>query len=371
MEATRRTFRRPEPAEETRRASGEETRQTKDPAAAPAGKVFGKPALPAKPRGNLFYWTMRMVYAGGLGCAAYVAWAGVSDYRLYQRGQEFAHDVSAEQLTDPTQIWNRWAALSKDHPASVFLSGARAAAREKFIAAGDRVIATYRDSAGELSYDNWQFAHVMLLHALSTEPDDKAVHGKLRLVEGHIADVTRRNPSGINEAIREFQAAQQLMPQSPDPALALAHVYLTMRDADKAAAAFREADAKGYEMVDRDRSQLADGYRDRANRAWKDSFSVFGLPQEKDRIQQAANDYGRALELYQKSPGWGNSASRVAEMEASLESANTRLRQIALGDNQEEPEAARRNRFTGAIKGFIDGLLDKAAKDKSTKKDDQ
>jgi len=382
LEATRRTFRRPVVDDETRRTTGEdnrkgsgdETRRTVDPVAsavAPASAA-SQPVKPVekKPKGELVFWVNRAIAGTVMACLVYVAWAGVSDYRLYQRGEAFEHDVTSEQVTDPSQIWTRWAELSKDNPSSFFLRGPRAAARNKFIAAADHIIDTYRNSDAQPVYEaSWQRAHTMLLHALSTEPDDKVVHGKLRLCEGHVSRIegaTHASAAELNDALQEFQEAQQSMPQSPDPALGLAHVYLSLHDVDKAAAAFEQAETHGFQMGNRDRSQLADAYRDRANRAWKDSFSVRDLPQEKDQIQQAADDYKRALDLYQKSGGYGSAASRIAEMQSSLESANTRLQQIEAGKDAGDQAAVKHNKVAGAIIGLINAL-----RNKSTKKEEQ
>ena len=363
LEATRRTYRRAPVDDETRRTTGDATRRTVDPAQPP---VSATPAVAEKkPRGDLFFWAMRAVAASVVACVMYATVAGISDYRLYQRGQEFEHDVAAEQLTDPNQIWTRWAELSQDNPSSLFLRGARKEAREKFVAAADRVIDTYRNDSQPVYEADWQRAQTMLLHALSTEPEDKSVRGKLRVCEGHIARINggaHHSVAELNDAVQKFQEAQQLMPPpAPDPPLGLARVYVSLRDVDKAAAAFHQAETNGYQLGNRERAQLADGYRDRANRAWKDSFSVRGLPQEKDQIQQAANDYQRALDLYEKSAGWGNAASRITEMEASLESANTRLQQIALGD-QQDSVAARHGKVAGAIIGLINALRQKSTK---------
>jgi len=372
LEATRRTFRRSEVGEDTRRTAntiGEETRRTVDPAAPPAAVVAVEPPAPAKkPMGDRFIWVNRAIATAVGVCVVYVAWAGVSDYRLYQNGQAFEHDVVAEQLTDPSQIWTRWAELSKDNPSSLFLRGPRKVAREKFVTAADHVIDTYRNNEAQPVYEaDWQRAHTMLLHALSTEPDDKAVHGKLRLCEGQVSRIegaAHHSVAELNDAVQEFQEAQQLMPQSPDPALGLARVYLSLRDVDKAAVAFHQAEASGFQLGNRERTQLADAYRDRANRTWWDAGTVRGLPQEKDQIQQAADDYKRALDLYQKSAGWVNAAARIKEVQASLESVNTRLQQIELGQQQPDPVAQRHGKVAEAIIGLVNAL-----RDKSTKKD--
>ena len=374
LEATRRTFRRPEPDDETRRTAGEETRRTVEPAVATVAPVASEPAkkFSTKPKTNLFYWFNPGIAAVVLASVVFATWAGVSDYRLYQNGQAFQRDVTSEQLTDPSQIWTRWSELSKDHPSSIFLRGPRKVAREKFMAAAVHTIDRYRNNDGQPVYENeWQRAHTMLLHALSTDPDDKTLHGELRVCEGQVSRIegsAHSDMAQLNDAIQEFQEAQRSMPQSPDPPLGLARVYLSLKPADieKAAAAFRQAETNGYHIGGREQSQMADGYRDRANRAWRDSFSVRGLPQEKDQIQRAAEDYQSALELYQKSAGWGNAALRIAEMQASLESANTRLQQIAAGQDDTESVVARHNKVAGAIIGLINAL-----RNKSTKKEEQ
>jgi tetratricopeptide (TPR) repeat protein len=375
IEATRRTYRRPEPDDETRRTASEETRRTTQPAPAPAeSAVKPEPVKPPvkKPRSNAFYWMNRGIATVVMFIVLFAAAAAFADYHLYQLGQAFQHEVTSEQLTDPGEIWTRWAELSKNHPSSIFLRGPRQVAREKFIAAADHTIDRYRNNDGQPVYENeWQRAHTMLLHALSTEPEDKILHGKLRLCEGQVSRIegTAHNDTAqLNDAIEEFQEAQRSMPQSPDPALGLARVYLSLRPADveKAAAAFQQAETNGYHMGGRELSQMADGYRDRANRAWKDSFSVRGLPQEKDEIQRAADDYQRALDYYQKSDGWGSAGLRIAEMQASLESAKTRLQQIALGQDDQDTALKRHNRVAGAIIGLINAL-----RNKSTKKDAQ
>jgi tetratricopeptide (TPR) repeat protein len=366
LDATRRTYRRTEAGDETRRTTGDETRRTPDvQSQVPEGKVFGKPAqpaaksAPARPRSDLFYYAMRAVAVLVLVSVAYAAWAGVSDYRLYQRGQEFEHDVRAEQITDPNQIWDQWTALSNGHASSFLLRRPRKAVQEKLVAAADHVIDTYRNDAQPVSASDWQRARSLLLRALSTDPDDKTVHGKLRVCEGHAARMSgtsRHSVADWNDAVVKFTEAQQLMPQSPDPPLGLARVYVALRDVDKAAAAFQKAESNGYQLGNRERSQLADGYRERADRTWKDAQSNRGMPQEKDQLQQTMDDYQRALELYQKSGGYGTAGARIGQVLSSLEAVSTRLQEI----NSPPPKP-------GGVGGAILGLI-QALRNKSTKK---
>jgi len=68
-------------------------------------------------------------------------------------------------------------------------------------------------------------------------------------------------------------------------------------------------------------------HRDRADRLWWDSRNVRGLPQEKDQIQRAADDYKRALELYQGI----NATAGIVRVQNSLDGVNFRLHQIESG----------------------------------------
>ena len=358
LDATRRTF----------RGDRDETRRTVEAAGDDAPTRKSAPVAPPE-RSALFYWGMRAAAVLALLVVAGAAWAAVSDYRLYQRGKEFEHDVAAEQITDPNQIWDRWAELSRDHPASLFLKGPRHVVEQKFVAAADHTIDTYRNNEAQPVYEaDWQRAHTMLLHALSADPDDRMAHGKLRLAEGHLARIngtSHKSAAQLNDAVEKFTQAQQFMPQSPDPALGLARVYVYgLKDIDRASQAFDQAVNHGYKLGNREKSQLADGYRERADRLWWDSRNVRGLPQEKDQIQRAADDCKRALDLYQQSAPYGNANVRMGQVQSTLESVNFRLAEI---EREAQASAApEHGRVAGAIVGLIDALRGKAAEPKPT-----
>jgi tetratricopeptide (TPR) repeat protein len=170
----------------------------------------------------------------------------------------------------------------------------------------------------------------MAAHALAVEPDN-TVRGKLRLSEGQISRIngtSHRSLQELHTAVEQFTEAQRLMPHSPDPELGLARVYVYgLKDIDKAYEALQEAQKRGYQLGNREKTQLADGYLARADRRWWDSRNVRGLPQEKDQIQLAADDYKKALELYQGI----NAATGIVRVQQSLESVNFRLHQIESG----------------------------------------
>jgi hypothetical protein len=133
----------------------------------------------------------------------------------------------------------------------------------------------------------------------------------------------------LNVAVEKFQEAEKLLPKSPDPLLGMARTYLYgLRDIDKGYDALQQAQMRGYELGNRDKLALADGFRDRADRLWWDSRNVRGLPPEKDQIQRAADDYKRAEELYQGIAPWGKGIVGLIRVRLSLESVNTRLGEL-------------------------------------------
>jgi serine/threonine-protein kinase len=324
-DATRRTFpRADEVSEETRR-----TVRGTMPATEP-GRARTQIAPAKKPR-SVFGMAMRVISLLVAVTILYGAWVAASDYYLYKHGQELSRDIETEQLTDLDQIWSKWTELSKGNVSSIFLHGPRKVVKQKFVAAADHVIDTYRNSESPVSEKDWERARVMAARALAVDPDD-TVRGKLRVAEGHLARINgtaHRKADELNLAAQKFNEAKKLLPNSPDPELGLArlHVY-GFKDIDKAYDSLQQAQKLGYPLGNREKLQLADGYRDRADRLWWDSRNIRGLPPEKDQIQRAADDYQRALELYQSSESIGKALANIVRVRLSLEQVNFRLHEI-------------------------------------------
>ena len=115
----------------------------------------------------------------------------------------------------------------------------------------------------------------------------------------------------------------------------MARVYVYgLKDIDKGLRSeFQEAGRRGYQLGNREKLFLADGYLERADRTFWDSRNVHGLPQEKDQIQRAADDYKRALGLYQEIAPYGNASAKVSRVQSSIESADYRLKEIETGNS--------------------------------------
>jgi eukaryotic-like serine/threonine-protein kinase len=334
LDATRRTSRRPAPeSDDTRRTSPggntDETRRS-DAGYRKPDEVINWPPAAAKPRNPVAKLVFRASAALLLAGLLFALWAGLSSYLLYRHGQALERDIQTEALTDPNAIWTKWTELSGDNGSSWVLRGPRKVVKQKLVDAADRVIASYRNS--DAVYENsWKSARDELSRALALEPDNRT-RGELRLAEGHLARIngtTHRSAAELNDAVEKFDEAQRLLPDSADPALGLARVYIYgLRDIDRGYKALQDAEKRGHPLGAREKSQLADGYRDRANRVFWESRNVRGLPQEKDELNRALADYQRALELYQNIAPYGNSASFIQDVQASVDSVQFRLNEI-------------------------------------------
>jgi serine/threonine protein kinase len=358
LDTTRRTFRQPAEPDATRRTTpvteGPEletvrTRPQVGQAVSPAN-IQGSgsknwqaeaPAprlkVPAR-RPGFFGYLIRAVALLAFVSLMYGVASAISEYFLWKHGQQLERDIQTEQLTDPDRIWDRWMELSKGNPSSLLLRGPRKLVKQKFLESADHVIANYRSDGQTVYEKDWERARTMAAHALTVDPDD-AARGRLRLAEGHIARIngTAHNSSAdLNLAVEKFGEAQRLMPKSPDPELGLARVYVYgLKDVDRAYQAFQEAARLGYPSGNREKLQLADGYRARADREWWDSRDVRGTPQEKGDIQRVEDDYKRAFDLYRQVAPYGNSSGGMARVGLSLVAVEFRLQQLDKDDGNE------------------------------------
>jgi len=364
LDATRRTFREREEADATRRTTAvvganrngrkSENSQAEAPAPRNGGESetvrtgplprgrgserHAKAPASRRPRPGFFGYMTRavalLVFAGLLYGVATI----ISEYFLWKHGQQLERNIQTEQLTDPDQIWARWTELSKSNPSSVLLRGPRKLVKQKLLEAADHVISNFRSDSQTVYQKDWERARTMAAHALAVDPDD-ATRGRLRLAEAQIARINgtaHNSGSDLNLAVEKFSEAQRLMPKSPDPQLGLARVYVYgFKDVDRAYQAFEEAAKRGYPLGNREKSQLADGYRARADREWWDSRNVRGTPQEKDDIQRVADDYKRAFDLYREVAPYGNSSGAMARVGLSLVAVEFRLQQLDGGGGNE------------------------------------
>jgi serine/threonine protein kinase len=263
-----------------------------------------------------------------------------NEYRVWRGASVLAHEIDSEKLTDIEAAWTRYETLARSSVLPVVYSGARRSIQSRLIGGADRVIAEYRvNDAPTVMENDWIRAQAALARALQLEPGDKEIRGKMYICEGHISrirGIARKQPKLFQDARARFEEAHELLPKSPDPYLGLARLYVySLGDVEKAEEALRNADRRGHDLGKREKAQLADGYRARGDKFMREAERASGLPDEKDYLDRAKEDYRRAEDLYREIlPFSGSPASlrRVFDQIGLIEARLETIKVVGKGD---------------------------------------
>ncbi|MGA2598293.1 MAG: serine/threonine-protein kinase [Bryobacteraceae bacterium] len=280
-----------------------------------------------------------------LGCLAALGFAGflallsgLMQLSSWRQAEKLKSDLQTERVTNLDDAWSRYQALAKR--TGVAISGARGALKDKLIASADEVILDYRNNdAPALNEAQWVKARNNLAHAMELDPSDNAVKGRLREVEGHLDQIygdRSRNATRQkywNASLAKFNEASELLQKSPDPYLGLARLYgYDLNDMDRAEDALNKAGEFGHPEGKKEIALLADGYRKRADRFWKESRSLIENPdQERDYLSKARQDYIHAQTLYEKLGLFGDAARNQLLASQSQQHVDDRLAQLQYG----------------------------------------
>ena len=140
-----------------------------------------------------------------------------------------------------------------------------------YTSSAERILESYRKSADPaLQNFDWQKAEVCLERAVELGDGTDRVQGELALSRGY-ATLDRLNGGKYSSASAarsrryahdQFTVAAARMPESPDPHLALARVYVYwLPNRDKAIGEFAAAEKLGAVMGSREKAQKADALR--------------------------------------------------------------------------------------------------------------
>ena len=270
-----------------------------------------------------------------------------------QQASQLRTDLQAEKVTNLDQAWDRYQKLAAKSHLPFLLWGARSAMKQRLEAAADSVIAEYRNNDAPAVYEaQWKDAKENLGRALEIDPDDRGIKGRYRLCEAHLERIAaaRARPNArqklLNSAVNKFEEAAQLLKRSPDPYLGLARLYVyDLNDVERAEEALKKAEDYGHPMGRREMAQLADGYRRRADRIWRESRGFSHMPdQEKDYLDKARQDYLHAQDLYARSGLFGDAARSQVLAIQGQQKIEQRLEDLRSGGSCRNGSHSRRTR---------------------------
>jgi serine/threonine protein kinase len=243
-----------------------------------------------------------------------------------------------------SEINRDWDLLQRVERQNAFLGGLSPAnhleanVRAALLQAGNEVIERYRNNSDPRIQDfDWPKAAVCFAHLIEMDRNDRAAQGKLALCHGY-----ENLDHAEHQAQADFEAAVSLVPQSPDPHLGLARLYVySLKNIGKAMAELHEAQRLGFEPGPREAEEEADGYRFRAT-AELDQARQYGPKNraaEERYLRLAQRDFDRARTLYEPIEGFSNVSVALGQVDD-----DDRARQGLADGLNKKPKPARRPR---------------------------
>jgi serine/threonine protein kinase len=298
------------------------------PAAAPRWG-FRHIVRPPKPRkrswfGDLFRVFLLVMLVLFLVPAFYVA----NEYMIWRKADQLSSELKSEKQKDLDAAWRRYSQLASRSHVGISMWSARNALNNRLMNDVDHVIARYEEPYPPLVPESdWMRAQAEAAHALELEPNDKDIHGKLRLIDGHLARIrgtARHDSKLLEESRQDFEDAAKYMKKSPDPWLGLARLDIySFHDVDHGEAAIKEAERRGHDIGKRETAELADGYRYQGERAFEVGNGAKDSSDAQRYYDLADQDLSHARELYESILPWAGAAAslqKVNKLQARLTS---------------------------------------------------
>lgn len=191
--------------------------------------------------------------------------------------------------------------------------------RANLLAGADNIIDGFRGSPDvQLSDFDWALARLCLQRALEIDPADTKAKGKLALCDGYLNLAQNPHQPKASLSINSFREASSYLPNSPDPHLGLARLYIyTFHNVGEAMAEFQQAQRLGFPLGPREAAEQADGYLFRSE--WELSRARGVASRDRDEaarwLEMSRGDIENARKLYEPLLGFAN-------VSASLETAH-------------------------------------------------
>jgi len=311
-DATRRTS-RPESAPLTPPVDA--TRRTASPPANPPWTPVIVPPVPRR-KPSVMRTLLRTIGVVLLAVTLFPLYLLVNEYLVWGSAHQLARDLSSEKQQNLDAAWKQYQKLSSRSHFPISLWAARDELQNHLVADADSTIVKFRSpDAPPVSEADWAHARDDLSRAIELDPGDKTLHGKIRLVDGHLARLrgtAEQDPRLLENARQDFLAASTSMKKSPDPWLGLAPLYIySLHDLAHGEAAIRQASRLGYATGKRETAELADLYRYRAERAINIGDHASTRSDAARYYRMATPDLIRARHLYESTLPWDGAADSL------------------------------------------------------------
>jgi serine/threonine protein kinase len=284
---------------------------------------------PVRKRGpSMMRIVMRTLGALLLAALLFPVYLLVNEYLVWGSAHQLARDLSSEKQQNLDSAWHQYQKLASRSHFPISLWAARDELRQHLVADADSTIVKFRSpDAPPVTETDWAHSRDDLSRAIELDPGDKTLHGKIRLVDGHLARLrgtAEQDPRLLENARQDFLAASLAMKKSPDPWLGLAPLYIySLHDLTHGEAAIRQANRLGYATGKRETAELADLYRYRAERVIALADQAGTKSEAAHYYRMAAPDLARARHLYESIVPWDGAADSLKRVNDSIHRIST------------------------------------------------
>lgn len=212
------------------------------------------------------------------------------------RAERLRERISSFELSDVSAARSQYRRIADMGPFGMGASQLEVPLRDRMIELADGVIHEFRTEAPAITEEEWQQARDSLVFAQELSPRRSSIAARRAYIEAHLTRIAADGDrTQVDKAISQFREAARLDPRSPDPYLGLARIYAySLGDVDALLGAIEQAEARGYTRGRRERAELGDAYRMRADRERAAAARLSG-DDRSEMLRQAAEDYGQCI----------------------------------------------------------------------------
>ena len=277
-----------------------------------------------------------------VGLVAFVAIAiAYRQIQVGKTGGEARRALLAGQISIG-QAWDQYSELRRSAWFPLLLYGLQDTLKNKLMEEGTEPIVDYRQDQPTATLADWQRCADDLRRFLQIDPRNKLAQGREHICEGQISRIRARytshgkvllNPKLLNQAIGQFQQAAELMPDSPDPYLAMAPVYLYyQQDYERGMAMQQAAVKRGHAAGKRETAQMADTLKANARHDLSLAQQMDDDPaRRKQHLQNAISAFESSIEYYGQISGFAGATQGMREAMQGKQQAQKMLDQVEAG----------------------------------------
>jgi hypothetical protein len=317
----------------SRHAAGPDTAPT-DPVPVAAGAAAA-PRRKGSVAGALGFLRARRWSAGVLVrvvLAAFFIMFVLSAGAGWSRAERFRQGIGALQPADVPAVRIELENIRRQSMFGVPRS-VRQALQEHLVSLAERAIMDFRNDL-PVTELQWRQARTCLALATEIAPNARSVAAKARYVDGQLARIAAQGQSAaarlarLNEAKSRFIESARLDTSSPDPYLGQARINAyEARDFEALLVNISEAEQRGYKPGRRERAQVGDGFKFKADRALTQSRGASGVGRRRF-LEQAASDFESCVSRFEALANYFGSDRNLAYCQRQLERVKAEIEEL-------------------------------------------